>query len=555
MSKRFLFLPAAILLAGAVSCSMAQIPQTPKNTAYVRDFGATPNDGIDDTQAINNALAHVKATGKHYLEFDAGRYDLTAYGFKIIQCDDLTVKGAVNAQGKPVTRLVRNNNFYAPGATIPYMLETRTCNRLRLENLLLDNDPQYATAGTVVSVVNDTVTVRIFDELPRVDGVGAYCMNAWDMQTRRLKHQASVTFGDDVKNNLTELSWHTLGSDADRLMQMVSSNVASKVSVGDGLSWHAGYNGYQMLLNECNDLALSNVWTVNAVGFAMIAQRCHNITADNVVVRAEGNQLAVSPRDGWKLYACTGQVVINDMFIEGVRWDGQNVHGSFLRVDEKLAPNRLICIKQWSTTKPITVGSKISLWDGATSVDRTVTASQAVPQGNTGRFDLTLDQDVPEFTAQGTLVTVWDWDIAHYELNNCTFQKIAGSASILRNSHAQFEGCTFDNIMYPAFFIGASINEGEGMFPRNVTAQDCTFSDSGWISRQGIKGMVAGNTLGTSLPVMGTIRIEDCIFRDADLGINLFGAQNVQLINNQFQNVTTPYQIDPASVVQWSVAP
>jgi hypothetical protein len=554
MSSTFCLLLAVLLLGLLVSCTFADVTSTHENTVYVRDFGAVPDDGVQDTQAIVNAIAHIKATGKHCLVFEAGRYDLDESGFKLIDIDDLTLQGAVDAQGKPATRLVRNNDFLANNSSIPYMLETRNCNRLTLRNLLLDNDPQYATAGEVVSVTGDTVTVRVFESLPRVDG-GAYCMNAWDMTTRRLKHQPSVTFGKDVKNNLQELSWHTIGSDADRLMQMTSSSVASQLSVGDGVSWHAGFNGYQMLMSDCDDLVLSNIWTVNAVGFAMCALRCNNITADNVVVRADGEQLAVGPRDGWKLYACTGKVVISNMFIEGVRWDGQNVHGSFLRVEEKLAPNRLVCFKKWSTLQPIAIDSVISFWNGKFSVDRTVTASEAVTVGNTVRFDLTFSEDVPDFTTQGTMATVWAWDIGHYELKNCTFQKIAGSASILRNSHALIEDCTFDNIMYPAFFIGASISEGEGMFPRDVTARHSTFIDCGWEARQGIKGMVAGNTLGNNLPMMGRIRIEDCIFRDAALGINLFGTQNVELINNQFQNVETPYQIDPVSVVHSQVTP
>lgn len=549
MSCVFSIHSAVILLAIAVSCCLAvDMPETPTDAVHVCDFGALPDDHADDTQAINQAIAHLKATGKRHLVFDAGRYDLSEVGLKLIDLDDLIVEGQVDAQGKPATQLVRNNDFYAKNAKIGYLLETRNCNRLALRNLLFDNDPQYTTAGQVVSVTDDAVTVKIFDGLPRIDGVGAYCMNAWDMTTRRLKHQPSLTFGHDVTNNRDELSWHTMGEDTGRLMRINSATIASQVKLGDGLSWHAGFWGYQLLMTECDDLTLSNLWTVNAAGFAMCAQRCHNITADRVVVRSEGTQLAVGPRDGWKLYACTGKVIITDMFIEGVRWDGQNVHGSFLQVDEKMAQNRLICTKQWSTTKPIAVGSVLSFWDDATTVDCKVAVCNAVPIGNTGRFDITLDQDIPAFVTKGTMVTVWDWDIAHYELKNATFQRIAGSASILRNSHALFEDCTFDNIMYPALFIGASINEGEGMYPQNVTVRNTTFIDSGWVERQGIKGMIAANTQGTDLPVMGRIRIEGCTFQDAPIGINVFGTKQVDMLNNHFDHVDTPYQFDKATV-------
>src|SRR5690606_40953148 len=63
---------------------------------------------------------------------------------------------------------------------------------------------------------------------------------------------------------------------------------------------------------------------------------CENITARRVKVIAPDNQLLVSPRDGWKLFANRGNVLMDETYMEGVRWDGQNVHGSLDRKSTRL---------------------------------------------------------------------------------------------------------------------------------------------------------------------------------------------------------------------------
>lgn len=554
-----IFSRCAVAVLAVMGCSLvgAETSATtpaPALVISVRQHGAIPNDGIDDTDAILQALAYLKSAqgASRKLTFEAGRYDLRAEGFRFDDMDDLTIEGAVDSDGKPSTRLVRHHDLLNRPNTkpIPYLMIAGGCNRLTIRNLLFDNDPQFTTAGEVVEVSSESVIVRILDGLPRVDGMGAYCMNAWDLKTRRLKHQGSLTFGNDVDKNLKELSWYSVGDDASRLMRMNSAKIASQVKVGDGLSWHAGFNGVQTLFGRCNDLRLSNLWTVNAIGFAMESQHCRNITADRVMIRPENNQLAVSSRDGWKLYACSGNVAITGMHVEGVRWDGQNVHGRFLKVVEQNSPNQVIVRH---TAKVITPGSVVTFWEGLTQESRTVTACENIK--GTFTLRITLDGPVPDFVKKDMRVSVYDWDIGHYELKDCTFRAIAGCASILRNSHALIENCTYDNIMYPAIFVGASLVEAEGVSPHDVTIRNSTFIDSGWIGRQGANGMVAARTWGSDLPLMGTIKITGNTFRDADLGINIFGIDKVIIDNNRFERVTVPYLTDKSSVNQVNIKP
>jgi len=324
--------------------------------------------------------------------------------------------------------------------------------------------------------------------------------------------------------------------------------VASKVRVGDGLSWHFGWRGLQVVFKDCDDLRLENLRTVNAIGFAMIASRCRNISADRIRIEPEGNQLAVGSRDGWKLYAGHGTVEIKNMHIEGVRWDGQNVHGSFLRVDQRLDHRTVLARKQFFEDPPIPPGTEIAFWNGAEEQSLRVTSAEVVRRaGRQVFYQIQFATPLPAFVAPETVASVFAWDIENYTLRDCSFEKIAGCASILRNRNVTFERCRFDNIMYPAVQIGASVTEGEGTFPQHVVLRECEFRDSGWEARQKSRGMIGIRTGGSELPFMRDILVENCAFIDAERGLDVAGASNVVVRGNRFERVREPWRVDRKS--------
>ena len=80
-------------------------------SVHVGDFGATPNDGEDDSEAIRRAIEYAKERGMNVVVLDAGVYDLKdghsvlihgidAY-IHLHQTTGLSLRGAVDAQGYP----------------------------------------------------------------------------------------------------------------------------------------------------------------------------------------------------------------------------------------------------------------------------------------------------------------------------------------------------------------------------------------------------------------------------------------------------------------------
>ena len=179
--------------------------------------------------------------------------------------------------------------------------------------MVFDNFPRYSSAAEVVEVDESGVSLKVLEGNPLLAGTHFYCANLWDPNTRMLKHVESLTYGGDAKTAEFEVKI----LDAKKgLARLDSPKIAQRVKVGDLVSWCFGYNGMQVSFEKCDNLYVENVHTLNAVGFCMNTSESENVRSKGVKFTAPDNQLMVCSRDAWKSYANTGEVVMEDMFIE-----------------------------------------------------------------------------------------------------------------------------------------------------------------------------------------------------------------------------------------------
>jgi len=512
----------------------------------VSDFGAFPNDDKDDLKAIQQAVIALKREKVKTLIFEKGTYDLffedvsKSKGIDIYGQHNVTFLGKKDGNNNPKTTLLRHykikNNVWGKS-----ILQVVGCNNFKLKNFIFDNYPRYSTAGKVVVNNGESIVVEVFSGNPMVAGTMFYCGNSWDLKNKTLLPVESITYGAEVSKNAKEYTWEIYNKDK-REMVLNSPTAASKVKVGDGLSWHFGYNGIQVSYKQCNNLHVENVTTYNAIGFCMEARRCGNITSKNVRFQAPENQLAVGSRDAWKIYASNGNVLMDNMYIEGVRWDGQNVHGSFAFVHEVLDDRTIWFKKKYDAFFNITKGSSISLSkDNYTKESRIVeSCERRKVDGNFAGFVVRFTENIPDFVCKETIGMVSDWNTKSYILKNSTFKNIAGSASILRNSNSVVKNNSFSYIMYP-LTIGGAIREGEGVVPDNVTISNNLFINSGWMARHTRKGAIVLSNWKSKeyelSPVMRNIRITNNTIKNGEIGLNINDADGVTILKNKFQNV------------------
>jgi hypothetical protein len=224
------------------------------------------------------------------------------------------------------------------------------------------------------------------------------------------------------------------------------------------------------------------------------------------------------------------------------------VHGAFLHVKEILAPGRIKVWKKYSAVAPF-VNDSIGFWDGNKVVKRLAVRWENEQQGDEGVYGIIETKEpVPSFVQVGTLITVDAWDIDQYTLQHSIFKNIAGCAGVIKCSKARLEQVHYDHIMYPALVFGTEITtHNEATFPQDIIVKQCSFSKSGWVPRIGTKGLIGIGNSGTSVMAIGSIWFDDCVFSDADTGIDASGIQRLAITNSRFRAVTKPYTINKSN--------
>lgn len=515
----------------------------------VSDFGAVPNDGKNDLKQIRKALRKAEKIGATKIVFDAGTYDIFHSDIEendalvLSHIPNVTMEGAVDADGEPATMLLRHYEM-APDLKAKNLLRIDECENFTLRNMKFDNSPRYMTSGEVVFNDGKHVVVRIFDGCSLVDGTRLYCANLWDMKTRNLKHTGSVTFGGSVSKKAAEYTTRVTNWD-ERKVLISSTDAASKIEVGDGISWHFGWNGTQVDFWKCDNMRMENVHSYSAIGFHFQSSLCRNLSGYRVRIGREGDDLNCGSRDAWKMWLCMGEATMNAIHMDGVRWDGQNVHGKFLYFVDAEGSNTATFSYNGMSVERVEPGDKIGMWkDRENESLMTVKSYEVLPieWGKPRLVRVSFEEPLPDFLCASTPCNPYS-HTCHYTLENSTFENIAGCASILRNDDSTIRGCTFVHIMYPAVFLGGDLNN-ESVTGKNLLVEGCEFEDCAWESRNGVKGAFAAAVLPFKdfpVPYIFDLRIVGNTFRDCPTAISVKGVKGIVLKDNKFENVEVPF--------------
>ncbi|MBM7564062.1 hypothetical protein [Paenibacillus sacheonensis] len=523
------------------------------SAVYVKDF-----EQGDDAERIRAAIRHAIAIGADHVVFEPVRYVLKSAvtiqteGFAhdagspqesvkachvaILGAGNLTLQGAVDAQGEPATTLVGYNDEEIHGY-LPAILWCEDCKDLTLLNLAFTREPAYASAGVVLHRDEHHIVVGVFEGNPCRDGMGAYCMNRFDPATGSLTGE-SVTYGDGAGNLFRQ--------SGERQLTLESPMVAAKVRIGEHLSWHQGARtDFQTYFARCGELRMDNIRTRNANGFAMLTESCRGITASRMVFRPDGNRLFTAPRDAWKLFKCTGTIDISEMIVEGVRMDGQNMHSNWLSAKQVLHAREAVFFCKY-TFAPLVVGSQVELHIGERVFLRRIADWSHMGKGAHGHdYRIVFEEDLPEGMREGILGAASCWEPDRYLCKDSSFVNIAGAGHLVRYDHAYFLNCTYKNTMNPGILLGAELPvHAEGGHATDIVIKDCLFDNCGFFPRYGASGCVGIRSAGFHGKHNRDILIVNNVMRNSRVGVHIVDGDEVYLIGNAFEGVEIPVSVD-----------
>lgn len=530
-------------------------------TIHVSTFGAFPDDGLDDTEAINNAVN--SAVPGDVIVFAAGTYDLIdpldANRFiQVNATQDLTIRGATSG-GAPATRLLRHvavENMASPPRAI-YAVDG---DNLTIENLIVDNTPHLGTSGTITAVdpQGKYVEAQIFSGLPMVAGTACYAANVWDPVTGDLKHVRSLT------ETVSPANW-TIKDAGNRIMRLYKSDGLSfinDVAVGELMSWHYGWNGRSQLeFARLDGLTFRNISIPNAINMGILIGSTKDITLTDIVMRSEGNQLPVGPRDGIHISRSTGDIVCERLDITGVRLDGIVVRTPYAEITSITSATQFrIATELFTHGQPIPAGSGLSFISPTGNLfNRVVSTATYVSQsGGKSYYDIVTVTNLPSFVTAGTPLKVAAIGPSSVRIADSSFSNIGGSSMILFADNTTVDNVDNYNIMYPAIHAGS--NSTAGVCGSNLTIKNSAFDTCGWVTKGGRGSMIslANNHATYTEARLKNVTIQDNVFINQFFDPNFAAIQvantdGITIVRNLWENVWRGLEIEMPSVTEDSV--
>ena len=329
---------------------------------YGSDFGIVPGTGEDMTEEFAKAFETIKAECKGEVKaellVDCGEYDfypdsalvreyyvsnhdqdnpkrvaLALEGMK-----NFTLKGKATGDGSALVDLMMN------GRMLPVaMIECQDC---KLENVGVDTRVPQITQVEVLEndAENGLITYRIAPYVNyRVDngrlvvsGSNWEFVPSWGIafegDTKRIIYTTSDigvgTSGvEEIEPYVIRAPW--------RDARLVPGSVIAM------RSYQRPTPG--IFVSLCNNTTLQNSCVYYAEGMGLLAQMSENLTLDGfrVALRGDGRYFTTQA-DATHFSGCKGKIVSVNGLYEGMMDDAINVHGTYLRVVQRLDDNTLV---------------------------------------------------------------------------------------------------------------------------------------------------------------------------------------------------------------------
>lgn len=325
------------------------------------DFGIIPGTGEDMTDEVATAIETIKAEcngSPAVLLFEGGDYDFYPDSANVREYyisnhdQDNPKRVAVVLEGVKNLTLkaegegkdARRADFYMNGRMLPIAMVG--CENCTLDFIGIDTRVPQITQVEVLE--NDTengfITYRIapYANYKIIDGRLVVYGSNWEMtpsagiafdgKTRHLVYRTSdiwvgVHNVEEVEPRVIRAPW--------RDARLVPGTVVAMRSYARPTPG--------IFVSECKNVSFNAVTVYYAEGMGLLAQVSENLTLDGFQVAARSNERYFTTQaDATHFSACKGTIKSVNGLYEGMMDDAINIHGTYLRVKERLDDYTLV---------------------------------------------------------------------------------------------------------------------------------------------------------------------------------------------------------------------
>ena len=489
----------------------------------VSDFGANPNDNIDDSAAIQSAVkTAIDSKFDSTIIFGYGIYNLSST-VDINNAINLTIQG----QGIDETFLVGNSAIR--------VFSIENCEGFILHSLSIDFDPLPFTAGYVVNVNETYIDVNILP--PHRADVDRQIQYILRYDPREMRPAFGPNTYSIYQNPPTNANTSLVSADILR-MPLTSP---SKFLVGDAVVGRYDNMNDAIFAYNVTDFTVQSIhiYTSWAMGFVTHRVKRLNVVDFHILPRV-GRWLSTTS-DCMHLVSGEDFIRIADSECRETGDDGLNVLASYLLVTEVLNSTAMIVTILNGTSPYPEVESLLEFSDHQQPF--TIHGSGVI----TSVINLSPYTRLLTF-ANPVNASAGDWachsDTPMLTIRNFTVANNRARGVLLETRNIEVRNCIFNRTSGPAVLIQPSLFWHEGPAARNVTLIENQYihCNEGIGQEKAIITILPTPT--QSMPVISDIRIETSTFLFGNYSQGLMqtnNANNLLFTGNYIAvNVTTP---------------
>lgn len=501
MAKHRNILLAVILLASPVLAG---------ETIDVASFGATPNDGKDDTAALLAAFAKCRGTKDTTLVFADGQYDIKLpdrnhRGLIAEECAGLTIDGR--------------------GATLMFhsissAIVARNVQGLTIRNLTIDMSRPPFSVGTVTAATENSFEVQVEKAFPLPTSQPVEAFMQYDPATR-LPARRGLDAYYQVES--TEL----IGP------QVLRVKLKRAMPVKPGMLMvlrHQVYGFNALDIAQCRDVRVEDVTVHTIAGMGLVGSFLTDATIQRMKVVPRDGMIMSATADATHFNCCYGTVTMKDCVFEGMGDDATNVHGMFLTVSQRVDDHTVVASIRNNWIMSPRPGDRIELTDPATLLPYGVLAVAMVRvDAKAGTHRLTVATTLPERLRAGDVLGNTDW-APRLRISNCTVRNNRARGFLVQTRDAIIENNTFDGCTGAGIHVTADCDYWrESISTRDVVIRNNQFVNCGYgpAMAEGVINVfahVAGGKMAPKPGVHRHVTIENNTIRQSDTAAIFVGS-------------------------------
>jgi len=478
MKPKFLCFLILILISqfGILTLNAGSYYNSKPRKISAADFGAKPDDGLNDAEALRSALLYCKKYPGAVLYIPPGTYDFRDE--KAVRLMDDVMNGKMGQNPEQIIFTpyypyvkgldfngAKNITVEAAGVLLlcdgwmePVSLEN--CSGITIKGLTIDYKRKPYSIGKIYNVQNSYFDAVFDAAYPVNQNMPIPRMKFWDLKANRM-------FPNPI---YFPKKFEIIGNQTVRIYAKTDPNIIGNLVMIP----HSFHFRPAILIHESKEIKLEDVTIHSQPGMGIVGHRSHNITLTGLRIVPSPGSVQATNTDATHFTSCTGIIRMEGCQFEGQGDDATNVHNYYYTLQKPAQGNGYDLLVKAGTFTHAQVldypdpGDKLELVaKKSLAVIKTVIVKKRTNFVKELRTQVELNEKLPDDLENYYLINATR--LPKVRINGCSILSHLARGILIKTRDVVIEHCLIRETTGTGIHVGAESWWYEGLPSADVT--------------------------------------------------------------------------------------